>query len=392
MLRLPVYMDNHATTPLDPRVLEAMMPYLTAEFGNPSSTDHTYGSTAADAVELAREQVARTVNAAPQEIIFTSGATEADNLAIQGVARATTSKGRHIITCATEHKAVLDTCQFLQKEGWSVTYLPVDKYGMPDPERLEASITNETVLISVMFANNEIGTIAPIQEIGTIAGEHGVFFHTDAAQAVGHIPVDVQSQHIDLMSISAHKAYGPKGIGALYVRGHKPRVRPIPILWGGGQERGLRSGTLNVPGIVGIGRALEIARREMNGEAERLLSLADKMRSAFESTVDAQLNGHPSQRLPHNLNMFFRGIESKALIQSVKTEVAISSSSACTTDEVEPSHVLLALGLGLEKAHSSIRIGLGRFNTQEEVDFAIESIIAASGRLRKISVSEARIA
>jgi len=383
MPKLPIYMDNHATTPLDPRVLEAMMPYLKEDFGNPASTDHLYGAQAAAAVEHAREQVAKAINARPQEIIFTSGATESDNLAIQGTA-AVHSKSRHIITCTTEHKSVLDTCRYLQKCGWSVTYVPVDQHGVIDIERLESSITRETILVSVMFANNEIGTIAPIAEIGKITKEHDVLFHTDAAQAVGHVPVDVDALGIDLMSISAHKVYGPKGIGALYVRSHNPRVRIAPILEGGGQERGLRPGTLNVPAIVGIGRALEIASKEMHEEAKRLGAWTRKMRSAFESALGAELNGHPSQRLPHNLNMFFRGVESKALIQSVNSQLAISASSACTSDQVQPSHVILALGFDHERAHCSVRFGLGRFNTQEEIDFAIETIGKAVRRLLAI--------
>ncbi len=377
-------MDHHATTPMDPRVLDAMMPHFTTEFGNPSSSDHLYGSKAAQVVELARDQVARTINAAPHEIIFTSGATESDNLALQGVARAYKSKGKHIITCTTEHKAVLDTCHFLEENGWSVTYVPVDQSGLVDLEKLSDSITRETVLISVMFANNEIGTIAPVVEIGRLARKHGVLFHTDAAQAVGHVPVDVQELQIDLMSISAHKVYGPKGVGALYIRSHKPRVKPAPILLGGGQERGVRSGTLNVPGIVGLGKALEIARKEMNLEAKRLRSWVQIMREAFESYAGAEVNGHWESRIPHNLNMFFRDVESKALIQSVKSEVAISASSACTTEEVEPSHVILALGFGPERAHRSLRFGLGRFNTKEEVDFVIDAVISAARRIARI--------
>jgi cysteine desulfurase len=384
MSKLPIYMDNHATTPLDPRVLEAMMPYFKEDFGNPASTDHPYGARAAEAVEHAREQVAKAINAKPQEIIFTSGATEADNLAIQGVAGAASTKPAHIITCTTEHKSVLETCRSLGKSGCRMTYTPVDEYGVIDLNRLESSIIDSTALISVMFANNEIGTIAPVAEIGKIAKEHGVLFHTDAAQAVGHVPVDVDAQGIDLMSMSAHKVYGPKGIGALYLRGRDPRVRLTPMVAGGGQEKGLRPGTLNVPGIVGMGRALEIATREMSEESERLAAWTRKMRSAFESTLGAEPNGHPSQRLPHNLNMFFRGVESKALIQSVNSQLAISASSACTTDQVQPSHVILALGLGPERAHCSVRFGLGRFNTEEEVDFAIETIDKAVRRLLAI--------
>jgi cysteine desulfurase len=377
-------MDNHATTPLDSRVLEAMMPYLTQDFGNPASTDHLYGARASDAVERSREQLAKTINASPHEIIFTSGATEADNLAIQGIARAHSTEGKHIITCTTEHKAVLDPLKHLESAGWKVTYVPVDSHGILDIDKLRSSITDDTVLISVMFANNEIGTIAPMAEIGSLAKKHGILFHTDAAQAVGHIPVDVQQLGIDLMSVSAHKAYGPKGIGALYVRSHKPRVKLSPILLGGGQERGMRSGTLNVPAIVGMGEAFEISRRELGGEAKRLVSWTQKMRNVFESSVGACINGHPSERLPHNLNVYFPGIESKALIQSVKSQVAISASSACTTEEVEPSHVILALGYKPERAHSSVRFGLGRFNTEQEVEFAIDCVLRGVQHLTRI--------
>jgi len=374
-------MDNHATTPPDPRVLDAMMPYLKEEFGNPASTDHVYGARAAEAVEHAREQVANAVNAKPHEIVFTSGATESDNLAIRGIATTSSSKPAHIITCTTEHKSVLETCRHLEKYGCSIAYTPVDRYGVIDLERLESSITDSTVLISVMFANNEVGTIAPVAGIGKIAKKHGIPFHTDAAQAVGHVPVDVEALGIDLMSISAHKVYGPKGIGALYVRGHDPRVRLVPMVTGGGQEKGLRPGTLNVPAIVGMGKALEIASREMGEDSKRLGAWTRKMKSVFESTLGAELNGHPSQRLPHNLNMFFRGVESKALIQSVNSQLAISASSACTTDQVQPSHVILALGFGPERAHCSVRFGLGRFNTAEEVDFAIGLVGNAVRRL-----------
>jgi len=387
-LRLPVYLDNNATTPLDPRVLDAMMPYLTQEFGNPASSDHEYGAKAAGAVEKSKEQLAKTINATAHEIIITSGATEADNLAIQGMARARSTEGRHMITCTTEHKAVLDPLQYLESQGWLVTRVPVDSHGIIDLDKLESSITGDTVLISVMFANNEIGTVAPIAEIGRIAKEHKVLFHTDAAQAVGHIPVDVQELGIDLMSISSHKAYGPKGVGALYVRSHKPRVKIAPILLGGGQERGLRSGTLNVPAIVGMGEAFDIARREMKREAERLTTWTQRMRNSFESSLRGELNGHSSQRLPHNLNMYFPEVESKALIQAVKSQVAISASSACTTEEVEPSYVILALGHSAQRAHSSMRIGLGRFTTEQEVDYSIGTIMEAVRRLRGLNAPQ----
>lgn len=383
-LKLPVYMDHHATTPLDPRVLEEMMPYFTERFGNASSIDHRYGAEAYEAVEKARERVARTINARPDEIIFTSGATESDNLAIQGVSRAYSSKGRHIITCTIEHEAVLDTCKQLEESGWKVTYIPVDKNGVIDVQRLEESITNETVLISMMFANNEVGTIEPMKEIGRIAKERGVILHTDAVQAVGHIPVDVETMGIDLLSISAHKVYGPKGVGALYMRRHHPRIKPTPIVYGGGQERGLRSGTYNVPGIVGIGKALEIALRNMGEESGRLSGWTSKMRLSFSSIEGAEQNGHPINKLPHNLNIYFPGVESKALIQAVNRQVAISAGSACSTQEVEPSHVILALGYPPERAHSSVRFGLGRFNTDEEVRFVIECVTNAVNRIQKI--------
>lgn len=386
-LKFPIYMDCHATTPVDPRVLEVMLPYFTKDFGNSASTDHTYGSRASEAVESAREQVARTINSRPEEIIFTSGATESDNLALLGTAWQYAEKGDHVITCVTEHKAVLDTCRHLEKSEKKVTYIPVDRYGSIDIGKLEESITDRTILISVMAANNEIGTIAPIADIGKIAHKHGVLFHTDAAQAVGHIPVDVEQMNIDLMSISAHKTYGPKGIGALYVRRRNPKVKISPIIFGGGHERGMRSGTLNVPAIVGFGKALEIARREMEREKIQLGRWTKEMFAAFKEQLNnIELNGHPEYRLSHNLNIFFKGVESKALIQSVSSNLAISAGSACTTDLVEPSHVLIALGLGDERAYSSIRFGLGRFNTQEEIQYTIEAIPAAVKRLQRIHV------
>ncbi len=388
-MKLPIYMDCHSTTPLDRRVLDTMLPYLTTEYGNASSLDHTYGTTAANAVEEARARIASLINASPGEIIFTSGATESDNLALEGIARTNARQGRHIITCTIEHRAVLDTCKYLEGLGWSVTYVPVDITGRIDLEKLERSITDSTVLISVMFANNEIGTISPISEIGRISKERGVLFHTDAAQAVGHIPVDVNAMNIDLMSLSAHKVYGPKGIGALYVRRHDPRVKIEGLVRGGGHERGLRSGTLNVPGIVGMGKALEVAGREMKSEGERLRKWTTKMKDAFENRIpDSEQNGHPTYKLPHNLNMFIRGVESKALIQSLRSDVAISAGSACTTKDVEPSYVLLALGHSPERAHSSIRFGLGRHNTEEEIDFIIEAVQKSGLRLRNIRVHQ----
>lgn len=379
-------MDNHATTPLDPRVLEEMLPYFTKEFGNASSIDHIYSNRAAEAVEKARDQVASIINAKPEEIIFTSGATEANNLAIQGIAKAYQDKGRHIITCTTEHKAVLEPCKHLENLGWKVTYIPVDQYGIIDLEKLTEAITKDTILISVMFANNEIGTIAPVKEIGRIAHENEIFYHTDAAQAVGHVPIDVEDMNIDTMSISAHKIYGPKGVGGLYIRRYAPKVKLSPIIYGGGQEKTLRPGTLNVPSIVGMGSSLNIAAREMNEEKIRLKSLTELMRRKFLQVIKgSEQNGHPTQRLPHNLNIYIKNVENKALIQSVSSEIAISSSSACTTTEIEPSHVILALGYDNKRAHSSIRFGLGRFNTKKEVTFVISHIIDKVAHLRRMT-------
>ena len=381
----PIYMDYHATTPVDPRVFDQMLPYFKQEFGNAASTDHIYGAHALEAVEKARKQIAHAINAKPEEIIFTSGATESDNTALLGVAEKNADKGDHIITCVTEHKAVLDSCKRLEKLGKSVTYLPVDKYGMVNIEDVENAITDKTILISIMAANNEVGTIAPISEIGKIAHEHGVLFHTDAAQAAGHIPIDVEAMNIDLMSISAHKIYGPKGIGALYVRRRNPRAKVAPIIFGGGHERGIRSGTLNVPGIVGLGKALEIAEKEMNVENERLRKWTTKMLDSFTQAFDGvELNGHPEQRLAYNLNVSFKGIESKALIHLLQSDLAISAGSACTTAIVEPSYVLLALGVGEDKAHSSVRFGLGRFNTEEEIEYGIERVVWAVSKLGRL--------
>ena len=388
MPKLPIYMDYHATTPVDPRVLQSMLPYFTDEFGNASSSDHIYGNTAREAVEKAREQVAHLIKARPAEIVFTSGATESDNLALQGIARAYAHKGKHIITCKTEHKAVLDTCSYLEDLGWSVTYLPVDRYGLVDLEELKGAIRQETVLISIIFANNEIGTISPILEIGQIAKDNDVLFHTDAAQAIGHVPVDVNAMNIDLMSMSAHKIHGPKGIGALYMRRQSPRIKPSAMIHGGGHERGVRSGTLNVPSIIGMGRALEIAEKEMDKEGLRLTSWTAKMKSSFQNAIEnVEQNGHPTMKLPHNLNMYFPGVESKALIQSLQSEVAISAGSACTTEQVEPSYVILALGHPPERAHSSIRFGIGRFNTEEEIDYVAEAVVRSTRHLHKIRVN-----
>ena len=361
------------------------MPYLTEKFGNASSLDHSYGYEASVAVEAAREKIAKVIGARHDEVVFTSGATESDNLALIGTMSQYKNRGNHMITCVTEHKAVLDTAQHLESIGKTVTYLPVNKLGEINLGDLEDSITDDTVMISVMAANNEIGAIADITEIGRIAHEHDVFFHTDAAQAVGHIPVDVKKMNIDLMSFSSHKLYGPKGIGALYIRGIRPRVNPDPIVHGGGQERNIRSGTLNVPGIVGFGKAAELAARSLDSEARRLSALSAIL---LERLADsgAGLNGHPKKRLPHNTNVRFPGIDGKAIINMVSKEVAISAGSACTTQTVEPSHVLLAIGLGEEGAHSSIRIGTGRFNTEEEIRYAAERIAVAVQDLRDVSV------
>jgi len=381
--RRPVYMDHHATTPVDPRVLEAMLPYFSQVFGNAASVDHEYGAEAAHAVENARQQVAQLINARSDEIIFTSGATEADNLAILGVAEQHADRGNHIITCVTEHKAVLDPCRYLERKGWQVTYLPVDQYGLVDPDNVRRAITSQTVLISIMTANNEIGTLAPVAEIGRIAREHEVLFHTDAAQAVGHVPVDVEAMSVDLLSMSAHKTYGPKGIGALYVRRRHPHVRLAPQMHGGGHERGMRSGTLNVPGIVGLGKALEIAGQEMEAEGQRLRGLRDRLWAGIQAKLDnVQLNGHPTQRLPHNLNIAIPGVESRALLVQLKGDVALSAGSACTTAKVEPSHVILALGYGEERAYCSVRLGLGRENAETDVDFVMEKLAASMRRLQ----------
>jgi cysteine desulfurase len=384
-MQLPIYMDNHATTPMDPRVLEAMLPYFNQTFGNAASRNHSFGWAAEEAVERAREQIARLINADPKEIVFTSGATESDNLAIKGVAEMYKDKGDHIITSVVEHKAVLDTCKRLEKDGYQVTYLPVDDMGLVRLEELQEAITDRTILISIMHANNEIGVINPIGEIGRIAHERGILFHTDAVQGVGKVPVDVQAMQIDLLSLSAHKIYGPKGCGALYVRKKGPRVRLTPLMDGGGHERGMRSGTLNVPGIVGLGQACEICRQEMPAESKRLTALRDRMIREITSRIpDAYLNGHPTQRLPNNVNISYAYVEGESLLMGLK-EVALSSGSACTSASLEPSYVLKSLGVGDELAHSSIRYGLGRFNTDEEVDYVIERTVETVNRLREMS-------
>ncbi len=376
-----IYLDYNATTPVDPRVLDVMLPYFTEVFGNAASNDHEYGLDAKRAVDKARAQIATLINASPDEIIFTSGATESDNIALLGVAEKYAAKGDHIITCVTEHKAVLDTCKRLEKLGKRVTYLPVDYYGLVDPEAVRQAITPQTILISIMAANNEIGTLAPLAAIGTIAREHGVFFHTDAAQAFGHIPLDVQAMQIDLMSISAHKVYGPKGVGALYRRRSNPRVLLEPIMYGGGHEKGIRSGTLNVPGIVGLGEAAAIAWKEMASEAVRFRQWTDAMFEQLRAELgDVERNGHPTQRLAHTLNVYIPGVESRALIIQLP-DVAIATGSACTSASVEPSHVIMALNLNKDRAHDSIRISVGRFTSNEhtlratkKIAYAVKSI------------------
>jgi cysteine desulfurase len=384
-IKLPIYMDNHATTPVDPRVLEAMLPYFQERFGNAASRNHQFGWTAEEAVENARGQIARLINATPKEIIFTSGATESDNLAIKGVAEMYREKGNHIITQVTEHKAVLDTCKRLEKYGYEVTYLHVEKDGRINLDDLRRAITPKTILISIMYANNEIGVLQPIEEIGKIAKEKGVFFHVDGVQAVGKVPVDVQKDNIDLLAISAHKIYGPKGVGALYVRRKNPRVQLAAMIDGGGHERGMRSGTLNVPGIVGLGRACEICQNEMPQEAERMRRLRERLKEAVFSKLDEVfINGSMVHRLPNNINISFAYVEGESLLMGIN-DVAVSSGSACTSATLEPSYVLKALGVGEDLAHTSIRFGIGRFNTEEEVDYVVNRVVETVSRLRELS-------
>jgi cysteine desulfurase len=388
-VKLPIYMDNHATTPLDPRVLEAMMPYLTGIFGNAASRNHSFGWEAEQGVEKAREQIARLIGATSKEIIFTSGATESTNLALKGVAEMYRERGNHIITEVTEHKATLDTCKRLEKSGFRVTYLPVQADGLVDIEDLERAIVTEgpdkTILVSIMYANNEIGVIQSIQAIGKLCHEKGIIFHCDAVQAVGKIPVNVLTDNIDLMSISGHKIYGPKGVGALYVRRRNPRVQLAEQINGGGHERGMRSGTLNVPGIVGLGAACEICQNEMAAEATRELELRDYLKTKLENALDyVQVNGNMEHHLPGNLNMSFVYVEGESLLMGIN-DIAVSSGSACTSATLEPSYVLKALGLGDDVAHSSIRFGLGRFNTKAEVDYVSDKIIDVVQHLRELS-------
>ena len=381
-----VYMDNHATTAVDQRVVDAMLPCFTETFGNSGSRNHAFGWEAEALVDKAREQVAKVIGAKAKEIIFTSGATESDNLAIKGVVEFYKEKGNHIITAPTEHKAILDTCKALERKGLAtVTYLPVDKFGLIDLDELRNAITDKTILITIMHANNEIGTIQPMHEIGKLAKEKGILFHSDATQGVGKLPTDVEAMGVDLLSLSAHKLYGPKGIGALYVRARNPRVRLAPQMDGGGQERGMRSGTLNVPGIVGLGRALELCGELMASENERLLRLRERLRQGIMGKLDdVFLNGHPIQRLPGNLNLSFAFVEGESLLMGLK-DIAVSSGSACTSATLEPSYVLKALGVGDELAHTSIRFGLGRFNTEDEVDYVAERVVHEVNRLREMS-------
>jgi cysteine desulfurase len=386
-LKFPIYLDSHATTPVDPRVLDAMLPYFTEKFGNAASIDHEFGSVAAKAVNDSRKIVAKCINASEDEIIFTSGATESDNIALQGLFQKYPGKN-HIITCLTEHKAVLDTCKHLEKHGKYVTYIGVDEQGTIDLEALEDSISKTTLLISVMTANNEVGTIAPIEQIGKIAQKYNVLFHTDAAQAAGHISLDVKKMCVDLMSISGHKMYGPKGVGALYVNKKRLNGLPEPLIFGGGHEQGVRSGTLNVPGIVGLSKAFEIGNEEQAIENERFGRWTKRMLEIFvKKASPVFLNGHPEKRLQHNLNVSFDRVENKALLQMVNGKIALSTGSACTTTNVEPSHVILAMGLGEERAHSAIRFGFDRFNTEKEIEFVTDLLIRTISRLRKINFS-----
>lgn len=384
-VKLPIYMDYHATTPMDPRVLEAMIPYFSGKFGNAASRNHAFGWEAEQAVEGAREQIAKLIGATAKEIIFTSGATESNNLAIKGVAEMYKERGNHIITQATEHKAVLDTCKRLEKYGYRVTYLPVGADGLIDLEDLKRAIDDKTILVSIMFANNEIGVIQPVAEIGKICHERGVIFHTDAVQAIGKVPVDVNAMNIDLLSLTGHKIYGPKGCGVLYVRRRNPRVQLQAQIDGGGHERGMRSGTLNVPGIVGLGKACEIAREEMAEEAAKLSKLRDKLKAKLESELDyIHVNGTMEHHLPGNLNMSFVYVEGESLLMGIN-DIAVSSGSACTSATLEPSYVLKALGLGDDVAHSSIRFGLGRFNSEAEVDYVADKVINVVKKLRELS-------
>ncbi len=385
MLKLPIYLDNNATTPMDPRVLEAMIPYFTEHFGNAASRNHPFGWEAEEAVDYAREQVAKLIGADPKEIIFTSGATEGDNLAIKGIFEMYASKGNHIITAVTEHKAVLDTCKHIEKAGGEVTYLQVNAEGLIDLTELEAAIKPTTILIAIMYANNEVGVIQPVKEIAAIAKKHGVLFFTDATQAAGKIPVDVIKDGIDLLTFSGHKMYGPKGIGALYVRRKNPRVKVTAQMDGGGHERGMRSGTLNVPGIVGFGKACELCRLEMEEDTKRISQLRDKLETSLVKLEEAYVNGSRQHRLPHVSNISFKYVEGEGLMMGFNKSIALSSGSACTSASLEPSYVLKALGLGDDLAHSSLRFGLGRFTTEEQIDYTIEQVSQTVNKLREMS-------
>jgi cysteine desulfurase len=384
-MKLPIYLDNHATTPVDPRVLDAMMPYFKELFGNAASRNHSFGWEAEEAVEKARKQVASLIGATAKEIVFTSGATESNNLALKGVAQMYAEKGNHIITAASEHKAILDTCKHLEKEGCRVTYLPLQADGLIDLDMLKESFTDKTILVSIMYANNEIGVVQPIREIGKLCKERGVLFHTDMVQAAGKIPVNVIEDNIDLASISAHKIYGPKGVGALYVRRKGPRVQLTSQMDGGGHERGMRSGTLNVPGIVGLGAACAISQAEMAEETKRLQGMRDYLKDRLMSELDEiYINGSWEHRLPHNLNISFAYVEGESMLMGIN-DIAVSSGSACTSATLEPSYVLKALGMGDDLAHSSIRFGIGRFNTQEEVEYTAGRVIEVVKKLRELS-------
>ncbi len=385
MLKLPIYLDNNSTTPMDPRVLEAMTPYFLQHYGNAASRNHPFGWEAEEAVDYAREQVAKLIGSDPKEIIFTSGATEGDNLAIKGVYEMYASKGNHIITATTEHKAVLDTCKHIEKTGGEVTYLQVKRDGLIDLKELEAAIKPTTILIAIMYANNEIGTVQPIREISMIAKKHGVLFFTDAVQAVGKIPVDVIKDGIDLMAFTAHKMYGPKGIGALYVRRKNPRVKVTAQMDGGGHERGMRSGTLNVPGIVGFGKACELCFLEMEADTKRISILRDKLETQLMKLEEAYINGSTEHRLPHVTNISFKHVEGEGLLMGFNKNIALSSGSACTSASLEPSYVLKALGLGDDLAHSSLRFGLGRFTNEEQIDYTVKAISETVLKLRDMS-------
>jgi cysteine desulfurase len=385
MLKLPVYLDNNATTPMDPRVLEAMLPYFTDHFGNAASRNHPFGWEAEEAVDYAREQVARLIGADPKEIIFTSGATEADNLALKGIYEMYATRGNHIITANTEHKAVLDTCKHIEKLGGEVTYLDVKENGLIDLKELEAAIKPTTIVVAIMYANNEIGVVQPVKEISALAKKHGALFFTDGTQAVGKIPVDVQKDGIDLMAFTAHKMYGPKGVGALYVRRKNPRVKVTAQMDGGGHERAMRSGTLNVPGIVGFGKACELCQLEMKEESERISKLRDKLETALLELEEAYVNGSKEHRLPHVSNISFKYVEGEGLLMGFNKNIAVSSGSACTSASLEPSYVLKALGLGDDLAHSSLRFGLGRFTTEEQIDYVIEQVKTTVLKLREMS-------